>query len=291
MKSKVRNNITAYLLLSPALICLAAFCLFPILRNIYLSFTSWDMVIGNPKFIGLDNYVELFTAREFYQSIRVTFTYNILFVVGSMAMGLLFALLLSKGGRISKFFRTVFFAPTVTSMVAMSAVWLYIFHPQYGSLNSLLSLADIAPVRWLNSPNTALISLVIMNIWKRMGFCSVVYLGSILNIQEDLLEAAHIDGANWWQRLLYIKIPMISPATFMLFILMTIESFQVFTQIHMMTGGGPNYSTTNLLTYMFSQAFNQFRVGYGSAIATVMLLMILAVYFLQSRLEKRVNYD
>lgn len=289
--SKARNNLVGYLCLAPAFLLLTIFSLFPILRNLYLSFTSWDMVIGNPTFIGLENYAELFSSPEFYQSLLVTIQYNVLFVAGTMGLGLFMALLLTNNRAITKVLRTIIFMPTVTSMVAMSAVWLYIFHPQYGSLNSLLAAAGLSPMRWLNDPNTALISLVIMNVWKRAGFCCVVYMGALLNIPADLMEAAQIDGASPLQRFWHIKIPMISPTTFMLLILMTIEAFQVFTQIHVMTGGGPNRSTTNLITYMFSQAFGQFRVGYGSAIAAVMLVIILSVYFIQSRTEKLVNYD
>lgn len=193
--------------------------------------------------------------------------------------------------KINIFYRTVFFSPTVTSMVAMSAVWLFIYHPQYGSLNSILGIFNIPPVRWLNTMDTALPSLVIMNIWKRMGFCTVVYLGALLSVSNEAIEAARIDGVNRWQMLWYIKLPLISPTTFMLVILMTIESFQVFTQINVMTAGGPNGSTTNLVTYMYMQAFDQFRVGYGSAVAVILLLIILLIYFIQMSFERFVNYD
>lgn len=291
MKAKKRETIAAGIFLMPAVICLVLFNLFPIIRNFFLSFTSWDMVTGQPRFIFLDNYIELFSGQEFYHSIGVTLIYTVLFVFGSMSIGLVLSLLLTRNTVINKILRTVFFTPTVTSMVAMSAVWLFIYHPQYGSLNTLLGLIGIAPIRWLNEPSTALVSLVIMNIWKRMGFCSVVYLGAIMNIPESITEASEIDGANARQRFRHVQFPMISHATFMLFIIMTIESFQVFTQIDVMTEGGPNRATTNLLTYMFTEAFSNFRVGYGSAISTVLLLIVLTIYFFQSKFEKKVNYD
>lgn len=280
-----------YFFILPAFLLVAVFQLYPMARNIVLSFTHWDMVTADPRFIGLGNYAELFSDLDFYKSLQVTLLYSVGFIPISLALGLGLAVLMTKKSPLSIFSRTAFFAPTVTSMVAMSAVWMFIYHPQYGALNSLLGVFGIDPVRWLNSTDTALLSLVMMNIWKRFGFCTVVYLSALLNVSEEMQEAAKIDGANSWQIFTKIKMPLVSPSTFMLVILMTIESFQVFTQINVMTGGGPNFSTTNLVTYMYGQAFDQFRVGYGSAVAVVLLLLILLVNAVQMYFEKYVHYD
>ncbi|MEY8352100.1 sugar ABC transporter permease [Lachnospiraceae bacterium 54-53] len=275
----------------PAFICLGAINLFPILRNLYLSFTSWDMVIGTPQFIGLRNYRELFTNSDFYKSLWVTLFYTIGYVPFSIGAGFLLAVLMTSKSRLNVIYRTAFFMPHVTSMVAMSAVFLYIYHPQYGTINTLLNLAGLSSVPWLNQKSTALFSLVLMNVWKSLGFCAVIYLGGILNIPEELEEAAGMDGGTWLQKLIYIKIPQVSPLTFMLVIMLTIESFKVFTQINVMTGGGPDGSTTNLLTYMFMQAFDQFRIGYGGAIAVVLLLCVLLINLIQMYFERFVSYD
>jgi multiple sugar transport system permease protein len=280
-----------YLFILPAFFLIAVFQLYPLVRNLVLSFYSWDMVTSAPRFLGLGNYRELLADENFYQSLKVTVLYSLGFVPVSMAMGLGLSVLMTKKSRMNVLYRTVFFSPTVTSMVAMSAVWMFIYHPQYGSLNTLLGLFGMEPVRWLNSPDTALLSLVIMNIWKRFGFCTVVYLSALLNVSGEIQEAATIDGASSFQIFWRIKLPMVSPSTFMLVIMMTIESFQVFTQINVMTGGGPNFSTTNLVTYLYKQAFDQFRVGYGSAIAVVLLAVILLVNLIQMRFEKYVHYD
>lgn len=288
---KKSNVLSAVILLLPAFVCLFIFNFLPVLRNLYLSFTSWDMVVGDPQFIALNNYKELFASEDFWNSVIVTLKYTVMYVPASILGGLFLAVMLKSKSKLNIIYRTIFFAPYVTSMVAISAVFLFLYHPQYGTLNTILSAFGLEPVRWLNSKATALPSLVLMNCWKSMGFCAVVYLGALLNISDDLKEAAQIDGANRWKSLLHVEIPMVSPTTFMLVIMLTIESFKVFTQINVMTGGGPDGSTTNLLTYMFSQAFEQFRVGYGGAVAIILLLMVLLINLIQMAFERFVNYD
>lgn len=288
---KAKSNLFGFLMILPAFLLLAALNLYPICRNLFLSFTSWDMVIGNPRFIGLENYRELFADKGFYSCLKVTLIYAVTYVPISMALGFILANLMASKSKINVLYRTVFFLPHVTSMVAMSAVFLFIFHPQYGTLNSILNTFGFSSVAWLNQKSTALGSLVAMNIWKTAGFCAVIYLSGIQNISDELLEAASIDGASGLQKLLYIKIPLVSPTTFMLVIMLTIESFKIFTQIHVMTNGGPDGATTNLLTYMFEQAFDQFRVGYGGAIAIILLFCVLIINAIQMYFEKFVNYD
>ena len=289
--SRVKTSqLAGYLFVAPAFALVCAFSLYPILRSIFLSFFHWDMVTAAPKFIGLNNYIRLFTSGEFYQSVWVTIEYSIGFIPLSMLFGLLLAACLTGNTRVNYFYRAVFFAPTVTSMVAMSAVWLYIFHPQYGTLNDLLRIFHLGPVRWLNSPATALWSLVMMHIWSSVGFCTVLYLAALVNVPHEVLEAAQIDGADRRQMLWYIRLPLVSPTTFMLAILQTISSFKTFTEINVMTGGGPAGSTTNLVTYMYHEAFASFQVGYGSAIAVVFLVLILCVYFIQRWFERFVYY-
>ncbi len=291
MRYSTKSNICGYLMILPAFLLLGALNFYPILRNLILSFTSWDMVVGDPVFLGLENYKELFTSRGFVGCLKVTLMYTIAYVPISMGLGFILANLMASKSKMNVLYRTAFFLPYVTSMVAMSAVFLYIFHPQYGTLNSILGMLGISPVAWLNQKSTALWALVAMNIWKTTGFCAVIYLSSIQNISEELLEAADIDGATGLQKFFYIKIPLVSPTTFMLVIMLTIESFKVFTQIHVMTGGGPDGATTNLLTYMFEQAFEQFRVGYGGAISVVLLICVLIINGIQMYFEKFVNYD
>ena len=288
---KRSDVIAAGLLLFPAFACLTLFNFLPVIRNVLLRFTSWNMVVGDPKFVGLNNYKELFTSQDFRNSVIVTVRYALMFVPLTIALGFLLASLLARKSAVNVLYRTIFFAPYVTSMVAMSAVFLFIYHPQYGTLNTLLKSLGIEPLQWLNSKKTALPSLVAMNCWKTTGFCAVVYLGALLNVSDELKEAAEIDGASRLQKLWLIEAPLVSPTTFMLVITVTIEAFKVFTQINVMTSGGPDSATTNMLTYMFVQAFEQFRVGYGGAVAVIMLLTVLIINFVQMAFEKYVNYD
>ncbi len=282
---------TGYVFILPAFLLLLLFSYIPILQNLYMSFTSWDMLIGDPEFVGLKNYVKILSDRSFWWSLWVTLKYALIFVPVSMSLGLGIALLLMGSGFFVSFLRTVFFSPTVTSMVAISAVWLYIFHPQYGTLNNLLGLVGIAPIAWLNDPNTSLYSLIILNVWKRMGFCSVIYLGALLNIPRDLYEAAEIDGADRMQKFRNITLPMISPATFMLIILLTIEVFQIFTQIDIMTQGGPDKATMTLLASMYYTAFTEFRMNEGSTLSIILLCIVLFINYLQMKFERCVNYE
>lgn len=280
-----------YLFILPAFALLILFNFVPIIMNVYLSFTSWDMLLGDPEFVGLMNYVQLLQSEGFWHNLGVTVKYAVVFVPISMALGLGIALLLMENNVFVKIMRTIFFAPTVTSMVAISAVWLYIFHPQYGTLNNILSMFNIAPVAWLNDPDVALYSLILLNIWKRVGFCCVIYLGALLSIPRDYYEAAALDGASAVQKFRYVTLNLISPTSFMLLVLLTIEVFQIFTQIDIMTQGGPNEATMNLLASMYYVAFTEFRMNEGSTLSIVLLLIVMAVNFVQMKLEKYVNYE
>ena len=188
-------------------------------------------------------------------------------------------------------FRTLLFTPRVSSMVAISVVWLFIYNPQYGLLNSVFGLFGIAPIRWLNDPALALPSLSIITIWRMLGYSTVVFLGGIQNISEDVLEASTIDGANPLQTIWHITIPLVSPTTFMLLILNTIEVLKMFTTINVMTDGGPAKATQNLVVMLYEYAFRRYQLGYASTIAVVLFVLILAVNLLQMALERFVNYD
>lgn len=280
-----------YAFILPAFALLIIFNFIPILGNMYLSLTSWDMLLGDPEFVGLENYINLLNSKAFWSSLWITIKYAVIFVPLSMMMGLGIALLLMENSMFVKILRTIFFSPTVTSMVAISAVWLYIFHPQYGTLNNILGIFGIAPIAWLNDTDMALYSLIILNVWKRVGFCSVIYLGALLAIPKDYYEAASMDGASAWQKFRHITLAMISPTTFMLVILLTIEVFQIFTQIDIMTQGGPDETTMTLLASMYYVAFTEFRMNEGSTLSIVLLAIVVAINFVQMKFEKYVNYE
>lgn len=274
----------------PALTFLVMFTLYPMVNAIITSFYNWNLT-GRKKYIGGYNYQKLFSDPEIYETIWRTLQYAIIVLPATLIFGFILALLLKKSTKINVLFRTLLFTPRVSSMVAISVVWLFIYNPQYGLLNSVFGLFGIAPIRWLNDPALALPSLSIITIWRMLGYSTVVFLGGIQNISEDVLEASTIDGANPLQTVWHITIPQVSPTTFMLLILNTIEVLKMFTTINVMTDGGPAKATQNLVVMLYEYAFRRYQLGYASTIAVVLFVLILAVNLLQMALERFVNYD
>lgn len=274
----------------PALTFLVMFTLYPMVNAIITSFYNWNLT-GRKKYIGGYNYQKLFSDPEIYETIWRTLQYAIIVLPATLIFGFILALLLKKSTKINVLFRTLLFTPRVSSMVAISVVWLFIYNPQYGLLNSVFGLFGIAPIRWLNDPALALPSLSIITIWRMLGYSTVVFLGGIQNISEDVLEASTIDGANPLQTVWHITIPLVSPTTFMLLILSTIEVLKMFTTINVMTDGGPAKATQNLVVMLYEYAFRRYQLGYASTIAVVLFVLILAVNLLQMALERFVNYD
>lgn len=274
----------------PALTFLVMFTLYPMVNAIITSFYNWNLT-GRKKYIGGYNYQKLFSDPEIYETIWRTLQYAIIVLPATLIFGFILALLLKKSTKINVLFRTLLFTPRVSSMVAISVVWLFIYNPQYGLLNSVVGLFGIAPIRWLNDPALALPSLSIITIWRMLGYSTVVFLGGIQNISEDVLEASTIDGANPLQTVWHITIPLVSPTTFMLLILNTIEVLKMFTTINVMTDGGPAKATQNLVVMLYEYAFRRYQLGYASTIAVVLFVLILAVNLLQMALERFVNYD
>ena len=274
----------------PPLTFLVMFTLYPMVNAIITSFYNWNLT-GRKKYIGGYNYQKLFSDPEIYETIWRTLQYAIIVLPATLIFGFILALLLKKSTKINVLFRTLLFTPRVSSMVAISVVWLFIYNPQYGLLNSVFGLFGIAPIRWLNDPALALPSLSIITIWRMLGYSTVVFLGGIQNISEDVLEASTIDGANPLQTIWHITIPLVSPTTFMLLILNTIEVLKMFTTINVMTDGGPAKATQNLVVMLYEYAFRRYQLGYASTIAVVLFVLILAVNLLQMALERFVNYD
>ena len=274
----------------PAFIPLLVFVIYPVIRSFVLSFFSYNMVTPM-KFVGFRNYAKLFSSEEIWQTILTNIKYVVVCVPVTLLGGFILGVLLSGKSKSNVFFRTLYFAPHVTSMVAMSSVWLFIFHPQYGALNMALGYFGIPPVRWLNEVGTAFWCVCWVTIWRTVGYDTLVYIGGVQNISNDVLEAATIDGATGWQKIRYIIFPLVSPASFMLFILNTFDVMQMFTTINMLTDGGPANSTQNLVVMLQDYGFNRFQMGYASAISNVLFVLILAIHIFQRKLEKKVQYD
>lgn len=286
----IRAELLGVLFVLPALIPLLIFVIYPVLRTFYLGFFSYNMVKA-ARFVGMRNYIKLFGNSDIYQTILRTLAYAGVILPFTLIGGFLLSILLASKSMSSVVFRTIYFAPHVTSMVAMSSVWLFMFHPQYGAANMILGLFGIAPVRWLNETSTAFWCICVVQIWKIIGYDTLISIGGIQNISSEIIEAATIDGASWFQKIRTIIFPLVSPTTFMLLILNTITVMRTFTVINMLTDGGPANSTANLVIMLNDYAFNRFQIGYASAISNILFVLILVIHVAQRMLERKVQYD
>jgi ABC-type sugar transport system permease subunit len=272
---KLKDNCSGYLMIMPFYIFFAVFVIIPIIMNIGLSFTNYNLT--QMTFIGLNNYKNLLTDKFFWVSLQNTLIYTCFTLVFTMALGLMLAVFLNRKLRGLKFFRTSFYLPYVTSMVAVSMIWLWMYEPSHGIVNQLLKIVGIQGREWLFDVRTALGSIIVMAIWKYTGYYMVVFLAGLQGIPEYLYEAATVDGANGIQKFFKITLPMLTPVTFFLFVTGIINNFNVFEQVIVMTNGGPMNSTTTIVHQIYSRAFFDFLMGYAAAISVVLLLIVLLV--------------
>ncbi|MBV6713889.1 carbohydrate ABC transporter permease [Paenibacillus chitinolyticus] len=274
-KRRLDHDPIGYALITPFYLFLFVFVLLPILMNIYLSFTNYDM--NRMDFIGFKNYKVLLSDTFFWISLKNTVIYTFFTLFFTLALGLVFAVLLNNKLVGLPFFRTGFFTPHVTSMVAVSMIWLWIYEPSRGIANTVLGFFQIQGKQWLYDANWAMVALIIMGIWKFVGYNMVIYLAGLQGVPRDLYEAASVDGANSLQRFFYITVPMLKPITFFLLITGLINNFNVFEQIKILTNGGPMNSTTTIVHQIYNRAFGEFQLGYSSAMATVLLGIIAVI--------------
>ena len=273
MRLKLWRESEAVLFTLPALIPLLIFWLGPLGYIVYLSFTDWDFMSPDKLFIGLDNYSYLLTNSEFYRSLKVTLLFGLGSVIPTIVGGLALAMLMNSKIKSSGIFRTLLFSPWVTPTVAVSIAWSWIFEPEVGLANLMLGWAGVSPIGWVRDADWALVAVLIVTLWKSIGWAMVFYLVALRNLPSDLLEAASIDGANGWDKFRSIMLPLISPTTFFLSIILTIQSLQAYDQINVMTQGGPAGSTRTLLYMYYQSAFESFNVGEASSIAVVIILI------------------
>ncbi|MEW4413650.1 sugar ABC transporter permease [Clostridium sp. AN503] len=287
-KNKVvlRNTIKGYLFLLPNFLGFAFFTAIPVVAVFVLSFTDWN-AFKAPNFVGLNNFLTLFTDANFKQSLVNNFTYTLIFVPGTLMLALLFALGLNQKIRFKEGFRVIYFLPHITSMVAAAMVWRMIFNDTYGPLSNFLRTVGIDPPGWLSNSKWALISITVMSIWKNYGYYIVILLAGLAGIPYQLYEAAELDGANRFQKFRYITWPMLSPTMFFALITCIISSFKVFDAINIMTEGGPGRSTYVLVYTIYTEAFQNYKFGYASSVALVLFLIILIVTLIQWRGQKK----
>ncbi|MGO4369859.1 carbohydrate ABC transporter permease [Paenibacillus sp. MCAF20] len=265
--------------------------LFPIGYVFYLSLTSWDFMSEDKPFVGLDNYVALLQNLAFYESLKVTLLFVLGNVLPTLAGGLALAVLLNRTMRLGGVYRALLFSPWVTPTVAVSIVWSWIFEPEAGLANALLRWFGAEGVGWLRDPEWALVGILLVTVWKGIGWAMVFYLVALRNVPGDILEAASIDGAGATRKFWQITLPLISPTTFFLTVVLVISSLQAYDQINIMTQGGPAGSTRTLLYLYYQSAFEAFNIGEASAVAVTLVAgcaLLSLVSFTLSR--KSVHY-
>lgn len=277
--------------LAPTLFGLTFGTLGPVLAAIGISFTKWD-VLTAPIFSGIDNYIQLISDPTFKKSIINSLFYVLGTVPAATVLGLLLALLLNQKLRGITFYRTAYFLPVVSSTVAVALVWSWIYSKDFGLLNYLLKFLGLQPVAWLTSTRYAMPALIIMGIWGLLGEGMIIFLAGLQGISQSYYEAAEVDGANSWRKFLYITLPLITPSMFFYFIITMINAFQAFEQIYVMTRGGPSNATTTMVYYIYNNAFRNFRMGYASAQAIGLFLIVMVLTLVYWRLQdKWVVYD
>ncbi len=276
----------AYGLLLPFLIFFALFVLYPVVKNLYYSFTSYNLSAA-PKWIGLRNYERLFSDRVFLRAVQNTAVFAALSVAGLVAGGLATAVALGRPGRWARGVRMLCVYPYATSMTAVSMIWLLLFDPLNGYLNKILLLLGGAPQPWLFSETQALLCLIFVNVWKNLGYCMLVLMAGLSNIDPALYEAARVDGANGWQQLRRVTLPALSPVLLFVLVTCTIESFKTFEQVQIMTRGDPLYATTTIVHQIYLRGFGEYKMGYAAAMSAVLLCILLVVTAAQFRLSPR----
>ena len=283
--ARLRESLIGWGFLAPNLTLMAIFLFLPILWALQLSFQD-SRGFGSPEWVGLDNYAKLVADPVFWQSFGNTIAFTILTVPITMAGGLGLAVLMNSVLPARGFFRTIIVLPMVISGVASGMIAFIIFYQSNGIINKVLSAVGLNPVAWQSDGSPALISVVAVAIWLRIGFNMIIYLASLQGIEPQLYEAAGIDGASHWQQFRSITVPLLGPSSFFLLIMNVIASFQVFDLIFVMTGGGPGNSTSVLVTYAYRNGFEIREQGYGAAIGIVILAITLLFTFVQWKMSR-----
>jgi multiple sugar transport system permease protein len=285
--------LAAMLFLAPSMVGLVVFFIIPLLGGFGLSFTDWDL-LSTPKFVGFENYqTALSTDPLFWLSLKHTLQYAVMVIVVGVPLSLILALAVNVPLKGINVFRTIFFIPVVVSSIAASLVWKWIFQPEMGALNTVLKFFHLPTPMWLGDASTALISVAIVAIWMGLGYNMVIFLAGLKAIPRHLYEAAALDGAVGVQTFWYITLPLLTPTLFFVLVMSVIGSFQVFGQVYVMTtNAGPGNATLVYVYYLWQNAFKWFKMGYASALAYLLFVIILIVTVIQMKfLGGRINYE
>ncbi len=289
---RLRENATGYLFIAPWIIGLVVFTGGPIFGGLALSLFDWD-TLSAPEFIGFDNFTRLPTDERFVRSLHQTVYFTFASVPLGLTISFLLALLVNQKLKGVNFFRTAYFLPGVSSVVAIALIWGWLYDGHTGLVNFLLDLIPgVTPPLWLVDTRWSMPAVIIMSVWRTMGFDMIIFLAGLQAIAPEYYESARIDGANRWQLLRHITLPLISFTIFFLVVVSIIGSFKVFEQTLILTNGGPAFSTYTLVFYIYRHAFQQFNMGYASAMAFTLFAITFIVTMFQWRMQRRwVHYD
>ena len=288
-KRVIKSNLIGYSFILPNFIGYFLFIFVPVVFSFVLSVMKWNGSSNTPmEFVGLENFVRLMDDSTFKMAVGHTFYYAIFTVPLTVAAALLIAVLLNSKIKGIVVYRTAFFFPYIASLVAVGAVWNMLFMKDVGPINEFLRAIGISnPPGWVASVKWAMPAIIIVSVWKYMGYYMIVYLAALQGISKELYEAASLDGAAGWKKLKYITIPMLKPTTFFVVIMLTIQCFKVFDLIYIMTGGGPGRATQVMVNHIYDAAFTNFEFGYASASAIVLFAIVLVITLVQFRGEKK----
>ncbi|MCH3917134.1 MAG: sugar ABC transporter permease [Spirochaetia bacterium] len=278
--------LTPWLFLLPTVIGLLVFRAIPVGAAFYLGFTRWSL-LNNPVFIGLRNYKEAFASATFFKVVTNTVVFSLIYVVGVMVVSLAFALLINRKLKGINFFRAALYLPVITSAVAVGIVWNWILGPQYGILNIILTKLGITPPYWLGDPRLALLSVSVVQVWKMAGYYMILFLAGLQNMPHEVLEAATVDGAKPFQKFFHVTLPLLSPTTFFVLTVAIIDSFHNFELIYTMTKGGPQNATDTLVYDVYLNGFVNYRNGYASAVAFVLLIFVGVLTLMNFYIKKK----
>ncbi|MCX6048999.1 MAG: sugar ABC transporter permease [Chloroflexi bacterium] len=284
-----KRNLTGYLFFSPWLLGMLLFNIIPIILAIYYSLTEYT-VLQSPRWIGLGNYREMFMVDElFWKALYNTIYFAVFSVPLSLMLALILAMLLNSRVPGQSFFRATFFLPSIVPAVAASVVWAWILHPEYGLVNDMLAKVGIPGPPWLTSEVWSKPAFILMSLWG-IGPTAIIFLAGLQDIPQHLYEAAEIDGANVWQRIRNVTLPLLTPTIFFNLVIGMIGAFQVFTQAYIVSAGGPLWSTLFYVLYLYNQGFQYFKMGYASALAIVLFVIILVLTVIVQLTSRRWVY-
>jgi multiple sugar transport system permease protein len=284
-------RVAPWLFMAPSAVILGVFVLYPILRSLYYSFFDWTVGASTEPFVGFGNYIKLFHDSQFLNALRVTLEYTVVSVVLLLVVGFVAALLLQGESLANRIVRSIFFFPTIVSLVTIGLVWKFLLDPSIGLVDGLAATFGLPSVAWLTSTSLALPTVIFVGIWKSTGFAMILFIAGLKGVPRERYEASNLDGANRWQTVWSITLPSIRPTLLFTSLILTIQSFQVFDLVYVMTDGGPLFSTDSLVNLLYRDGFVNYETGYASAISWVLFAIIMIISLLQLRLFRYNDVD